>query len=352
MEFTLRVVFEGVFAFVPDEPFFTWGADGEPVEGKPKKVWVLVPDLVAPDLADWDREKPPPDDKTQPDYRETHLPILSFEESQVRRADRGRISHLRADDRIVGSPMLFRLLDVEKLSITENDGDLKGGLNCDTRVPNKDHRVLPRKVDNEHRSLWWLPRIEEISKGHGRLRSGLNPDCPNFDIKKSGLAAILCLKAGSLFVDGFNQRGNKVVAWDFAAAKRGADHVVEPPDNVRTWRRAIGNRIVWEVKVQASRAYLHYGSSPNPEPPICLRRSFLGSSTVQLMLTNQEPERMLVSEVESAEGALRFDPDFQVLYDLAAPENCAHARRYPYSKDVNIGKFGRPCAGGAASGFA
>ncbi len=349
MAFTLRVVFEGILAYVPDKPFFERDEKGEPKPGSPTKVWVLVPRLLPPDLADWDRTAPPLD-PIEVHYRWPHVGLISVPRRFVKNKQAREFSR-RIADLSVTHLTLVRMLTNDLIRFVEKNGSLSGKLQCNLTVPTTPaHRELPGPNLQEQQSLWWLPRLADIAPEFATLKPVNDPGKPGFKFKPSDLSAAICLEKGRLFVTDWNRKGK--FKWEFTEAKRNGTKV--DPCGPRMWNRAIARQLVWEVEISGSSVDLQLGDDTEIPPPLRLRPTIFSPGPVELSVTCMEPEVSLLSKSQHkpfeailAKHFGRFDPDFQVFYDLAKPPLTPKPRRYPYDRFKDIGLDGKPCAGGS-----
>jgi hypothetical protein len=346
MSFKLRMEFRGVLAWVPDSPFFEKDGAGQPISGEPKNVWVLVPDLLEPELADWDRSSP---GHSKPDIRKTHLALLSVAEKYVVPADRDRFpkAMIRGKGGKGEKFLLLPLLNLrlsfpflEKLSVDSFVPELE--------VPVAERRdiIMAASTPKEKQSLWWLPRLEDISSDFSYARRSLSPDNKNADLKKIGLTATLLIDRGRLLVEEFNAKG----IWKFCSAVRSGDQVV-PGENDRVWGHVIGVKVVWEVMIDDGAIDLQCKFKDDSQFTVRLNPPSQSEQEVTLTISNREPEfEFLPEPKKSSEN--KFDPDFQVFYDLAEnTQQEATPRRFPLDDGPIIGLDGKPCAGGVYRGF-
>lgn len=346
MAFTLRVIFDGVFAFVPNEPFFekcgdTWEA------GEASQTWVLAPDLRQPDLADWDRSCTP----ERPHFRSSHLATLStspaFVTSKDKNAfDRRLASHDGSRKRLV------KVLQRGHLSFSQNGTVLGGGLTPNVTVPRTDHQIdpdTPGTTEAERHSIWWLPRLAEVAPDYAHAAPSLKPSLEEPNPKPKALAFTMSLNAGTLAVTDHNRQKEDIRTWRFSKAKRNGASV-EPGEEKpqQKWKRAIGNIVTWTTRIQSSYVELTIRENVASRtiklwPPFCGRRE------VVLRLRNREPEHLFTREGKSL---INFDVDFQTFYSMGQPSCETPTRRYPFFPGAPIGDSDKPCAGGTFQGFA
>lgn len=344
MAFTLRVVFEGVFAFVPDKPFFVKNDDGTWKSGDASQVWVLAPDLRRPDLADWDRAS----GYAKPDFRPSHFTIVSAAPKHIQDKSEGLFDRLIAthdgDDK-----ELLKILKGAHLEFRQGDKPLDGGLKPNVTVPRSGYQTkptIPGVKPEEVSSLWWLPRLAEIAPDYAYARELLKPTASTNPAPEE-LAAVLSLNSGTLSIVRHNGGGDTL--WNFTKVVRTGSKVIADEDAAhQTWKRAIGNQLAWDTFIEADHVELRIRFPDADLPPIKLWPPFRGAREVVLFVRNREPELTLIREEESG---IEFDPDFQVFYQLGAPTAGSPTRRYPFDPDAASGVEDKPCAGGGYQGF-
>lgn len=352
MAFKLRVVFEGVFAFVPDTPFFVKNGDGTWKSGNTKQVWVLAPDLRKPDLADWDRES----HYVSPDFRSSHFAIASVAPKCVKRKSRSLFKRQIASHNGGGKELVLAFKGVH-LGFKQADKPLGGDFRPNVTVPHPDHQTSPTGLGTtakEWASLWWLPRIGEIAPDYSYARKSLRPSCGKNPAPRE-LAAVLSIDSGTLSIGKHNGQPDAANIWTFTKVARKGDGVVKPDECFETWNRAIGNQVVWETTVDESRLELQATFPTGRKTQIKLAPPFF-SRVVEIFLRNREPEFVLFPKERGAlplngEDRVVFDADFQEFFKLGLAAAEPPTRRYPYDKSAGAGTDDKPCASGSYQGF-
>jgi hypothetical protein len=246
--FTLRLVFEGVCALVPDSPFFEDDC-GTPVPGTPSSVTVLLPDLRSPRIAAWEEESPvwplPPGEKIS--YCPPHAPVLLLSPGDIRRRDRGFIIAGRFEDPVTLGPRLVHILGQESVSLNFPKWPR---LTFESQIATKN---VPTPGTDDS-SLWWIPRMSELSPDHQWCYKKLLTDQPG-QFGKHKIAARLRLEGGHLAVVDFNQQGKAV--WTFGDVSRDQHGGLnETPYN--DWKRAIGNVLSCTIQVPGPAVELEF----------------------------------------------------------------------------------------------
>lgn len=341
MPFTLRVIFEGVCAFVPSEPLFR---NPRPTEHL-RQMNVLLPDLRLPEVAYWDREHHGP----SVFWRAPHLAFLDVEwESLSSKTDaRIDLDWLERSSRRKRAAFFF---DQRRLRV-------EGGAGEPLHVEQIRCRGAVPATPEEQRSLWWLPRMSEIAPPFewfpGDALRADRGDLP-------GLAGSVQILEGRIYVQDYNRRrdNDEIQPWSFGPVARDAEgELVLPPEDRAAWNRAIGNRIVWELAIEES-ATFKLTDTEGRERSIVVRPP-VGSdgAPIEVRVANAEPEVGLLG-ASPLFGALLEplpDPDFQVYYRLASGEvepAEAHGWAVPLAPSNLFGQHEKPCSPALFSGFA
>lgn len=353
MSFKLKVIFDGVFAFVPNRPLFDkeTGVD-EPAD----QVWVLAPNLSRPDLADWDRKS----NYSKPDFRPSHLTVLSVAPKNVPNKWR-EVFHRRVAAQDGAGKELVRIVSGAFLEFLENGEPLGGGLLPNVSVPDSDRRTDPRASGitvEEKNSLWWVPRLSEVAPDYSSVREGLRPEeGKSFNPAPDELTAVLSLNSGTLNTKEHHLGG--LSTWAFTQIRRNdsGSLLAEKPD-AQKWNRAIGNKLIWETPIESNHVDLKVSFKQDGSYKVRLRPTFCRPREVVIFLRNKEPglilkpkESQVLTETESREG-IDPDSDFQAFFQLAAKSDSLRTRRYPCLKKPPTGVSDKPCASAFFQGFA
>lgn len=339
MSFTLRVVFDGVCAFVPaPEPFFSYTSGKW--EAKPvKSIAVLLPNLQSAALASYKFQG-------RSFFREPHFPLLTFpieslQGGTTRRVDLVAREPGRRDE--VGVCLLNR----EQIRF-KCDTQYRKDLSFEGWVPSTVTQEKPTEGKPEEvRSLWWLPRVDELTVGkHGRPRKDLSPD--HLAGFPDDLAARVETAGGQLSVANFNRgRTGLPIPWRFA-----------PPDDAASagvWQRAIGNSLALEFFDIGEKVVLEMRRLGNEvhdaelvlAPPIGAR-----NPVVEVRISNMELERLL-GRTDVGRGSF-LDPDFQAFYQAISIGPVDLGKQpipNPAGKYLFLGIRDKPCSPSAYNPF-
>lgn len=338
--FTLRLVVEGVCTWVPDHAFFEQRG-GKPVPGKPTSVTVLLPDRRATKIADWEEQSPywPVD---SPCYSPPHAPVLILSPGDIHDTSQTFIDGKFTD--LTGPrphPRVVHLLDNQELSL---GGFEWPPLTFEGQIPCPPSSALPTQgVDD--RSLWWVPRMSEISPHHQWCKNSLLKAPPK-KFPQKGIAARLHLPGGHLSVARFNYDGT--VYWRYGEVTRDEDGTLHTPTSGWKWNKAIGNVLHCDIHVLATELRLELqGASVKYE--VTLRPHRRGGR-VEMTIANAELENVVLklsSDTVWANPPLP-DVDFQSFYPFTTG-----GRRAPWVVPVERSEPGvgeKPCSGLALSG--
>lgn len=324
MSFTLRVVFEGVCAFVPDIPIFDQNEVGDWIAAQPNSMTVLLPDLREPAEASYST----PQKRV---FRHSHFPVLEFDNDLLDVAKSTRsVHHLR---KVGGTTRGYCLLDKEEIFLPS-----AGGFSVDHTIP-ADHKV-PSKKDME--SLWWVPRLRAIStnQGYWKVQKTKNPS-PNVDLPKAIVAA-LKLAHGALRVIDFNQDATgKLQNWRFALPLKSGPGA---------WNRPIGTALALDLNVSTPEVAIELQVRKEGGVEARTRLVFcpaVPQAVVTLRVLNVEIEKLFFPAGSFAvEGSP--DPDFEAFYNLTVDPTPGPV------PDLGAGQVGdetKPCAPKLAQGF-
>lgn len=339
MAFTLRVVFEGICAFVPSQPLFKSHRPTETID----QMSVLLPDLRLPERAYWDREVESP----APFWRAPHLAYLDVEREFVATGTDARFDHDWLDQASRHRRVAF-FLDRHRVRV---EGGLGEPLHVDQLRCSGPRPQNPK----EFRSLWWLPRLSEIAPDFEWLQG--DPGCCERG-ELPGLAGSIVIQEGRLATREFN-RGldDEIQSWPFGDVKRDTDgDLVIPPEDRAKWKRAIGNQIVWELGIEEAARFVLVDES-NAERTVVVRPPLgAGRAPIEVRISNKEPEVGLLG-ASPFFGALREklpDPDFQVFYRLGGGGEAPTGEErwaVPLAPDNVHGQHEKPCSPALFSGF-
>jgi hypothetical protein len=341
--FTLRLVFEGICAYVPDEPFFYRDDEGISHPGNPSRCTVLLPDASITGIADWEIFLPIDD----PCLRAAHAPILSFNPGDV--ADsKGLSIQGYFNDPLTGEIRAVHVLRREALTFATSSGEWEG-LSFEQKIPKYQPQPLPGRSSKLRRSLWWLPRMSEISPHHEFCNEDLLTAPPG-DFKKLGLASRITVPGGRLSTLALNQDG--AVYWNFAPVARDPDtkEIKVPSPGDLTWKRAIGNRILCAIRVSGPEVELKLVRKGGRKASATLRPGIPGKA-IEVRIANAELDALMLKPRSLPLATRLPDADFQALYPLTA---VAYQNPLPAPFDSSTGKQpgigAKPCSGVAFSG--
>jgi hypothetical protein len=345
--FNLRLLFEGVCAWVPDQPFFKEDADGAYAPGKPTMVTVLLPDRRRMRLADWEMRG---DSKRvdRPSHMAAHTPVFTVWAKDVagNKPPQGWTDATLIDPG-TGRQRLLHVLDNQLISLRL---DPWPKLRFVDDIPHDQGQKLPKKDD---RSLWWMPRMSEISPPDQWCDPSYLGDLSPFDLKKMDIAARLELKGGALSVDSFNGL-KKPNWWSFGWAKRDRKGKLSTQKRGSlTWNKAIGNRIACDIEVPGSSIEIdfQFKNKKNDVFPLVLAPSEAGEA-VEVVIANAELEDLMLNAPPTrvwGQPSLP-DADFQAFYSLTRPAGSPRKTRRPGPVPIapngtEVGLTGeKPCA--------
>lgn len=334
MSYTFRVIFEGICGFVPDTPFFVQ-KDGKWEPGKPSEVSVLLPKCQVARAAPWK-------DAGVRVVREAHWPVLTVEASRLQATNAPRNPDLKWHGRIKVSingeevekeaDWATFLLDEEKVRFVLSD--CQSNLRVDTKIPT-DPTTPDERPGGDSGSLWWLPRLAEISPQDRKASSVLKP-APAQKVHDS-LAAAVEVTAGRLSVVDFNRdKYGNPRTWSFT-------HPTKWWSTKRYWKRPIGNTLALVLEQSATELKVEL------ERGQVLSFGLRGDSTepVQIFVSNMEvDDRLLQGRFR---GSRDRDPDFQELYRLSS--SGSEVGPVPNAKAEPAGPRVDPCSPGGFDGW-
>lgn len=335
MSYTFRVIFEGICAFVPDEPLFQV-KDGTWEPGNPlKEITVLLPNCRKSLAAPWK-------DAGVRVVREPHWAVATVEACKLklpanseRKPDLkwyGTIK-VRINGKVVektGEWASF-LLDREKVRFVPS-----------VPVPLTVDREIPAKPDTpnelpggDSQSLWWLPQLAVISP---RDREADRKFQPTGRVHQD-LSGAVEIKSGALSVVDFNRDDSKEPqpqTWVFR-------HPTHWWNLAKRWNRPIGNvsALTFEGQTKPLRVELEGRQKLSFEVE--------GDSTgpVQIFLSNMEADDRLLG-TPFKRTRVR-DPDFLEFYRLSS--SGSGLGPVPKKKASPAGPKIDPCSPGAYDGW-
>lgn len=341
MAFTLKVVFEGVCAFVPSETLFRNARTTERIE----QMSVMLPDLRLPELAYWDREA-----QAAPSafWRAPHLAFLDLEWDVISSNTDAKID-LDWRDLATRRDRAAFFFNQRRLRVEGGTGDplYVHQLRCSGKEPEN---------EEEKQSLWWVPRMSEIAPPfewfQGDTERADRGELP-------GVAGSIQIREGRLYVSDYNRRldDRKIQHWSFGPVTRGTNGaLVVPPTGHGAWNRAIGNRVVWELAIADSARFVFTDGAGNDRMLVVRPPAGADGAPIEVRIGNVEPEVGLLGSAPFF-GALAEplpDPDFQVYYRLSgsglAPAE-GESWVVPLAPSTAFGQNEKPCAPALFSGF-
>lgn len=351
--FDLRILFEGLCGFVPDEPFFVRDTNESYRAGTPSKLSVLLPDARVPGIGDWETGMPLNQLVGPIAFRSSHAPVLSLRPFDVA-AVRGLDLAGMVEDPVTGEARLVHVLDREEVTFTQDGGDWPR-LGFTSAIPDQQDMPLPPKEQDVaqdpslyplRHSLWWLPRMAEIAAHHAWADQDL------LDLSPSGfqarrLAARVIVPGGHLSIEQFNSDGTAY--WNFGVAARDGKGVYQrPPAATWTWKRAIGTVIQCKVRVPGDEVNIELYNYDKAHSSVTLRpRS--ENNDVEVAVLNAELESFVIKVDAPWADQYLPDPEFQTLYTLSAAEKAA-PRPVPVNTKIEAGTAYKPCSGGLFDG--
>jgi len=341
--FTLRLLFEGICAFVPDQPFFYRDGQGKPQVGKPSSLAVLLPDARIAGIADWETQAPWSVEK--PCYRASHVPLLSLNPGNVAGSS-GMLVHGFFNDPRTGEMRVLHVLDNEALTFESGTAQWPR-LSFESTIPDPE-KPLPGDCPQLRRSLWWLPRLSEISPPHEWCDAGLLTASPK-QFPDLGVACRIDLPGGHLSTAAFNKDGTE--SWEYGPLTRGAGGKLQyPPDELRVWRKAIGNEILCEIEIPDTEVVLNLEDDNGNKASATLRPG-AGRKVVEVRIANAELDAVVLRPESLPAATPLPDADFQAFYPFAtASETKPWPAPLSSSSSIQPGIHEKPCSGSAFSG--
>ena len=340
--FTLRLVFEGICAFVPDSPFFYRDGQGKSQAGNPSSLAVLLPDVRSAGIANWETQ--PAGKVEDPCYRASHAPLLSLNPGNVAGSS-GMLVHGFFNDPQTGEMRVLHVLDNEAL--TFGDGtSVWPQLSFESTIPDPETLPLPGTCPQLRSSLWWLPRLSEISPAHQWCDARLLT-APPAKFKELGVACRIDVPGGHLSTAAFNKDGTEF--WNYGSVTRGADGKLQyPPDDLQVWRKAIGNEILCEIEIPDTEVVLNLVNKGGASASATLRPGADG--IVEVRIANAELDAVILRPESLPSATPLPDADFQAFYPFATASETTPWPAPLFSSDPRPGIHAKPCSGGAFSG--
>jgi hypothetical protein len=304
--FTLRLVLEGLCALVPDRPFFE--KEGKKiVPGSPSSVTLFLPEARSPRLGDWEEMSPYwPVSTPAASYGPPHAPVFIVSPHDIRSADTDFAVDCRFTDPLTSKPQQLHVLDNELVSF---NGFTWPSLSFEDQIPDPVTDPLPTPDVNDE-SLWWIPRMSEISQGHQWCSKKLLRLKPK-NFYANHIAARLQLQGGHLSVTDFNHKGEAY--WTFGKVWRTADGKLQK--GLSKWQRAIGNVLACEIPIQAAEVKVSFESA-DKQTTLTLGPRRPGG-TVEVKMANAELENLVLTAPSPPwVRPLLPDVDFQSYYRL------------------------------------
>lgn len=320
MSYTLRLIFEGVCAFVPDKPFFTNGLPGQPTS-----MSVLIPDLRRAQVGATKR------------MRDAHFPVLSFELENLVRAKSTRFVDLVFREDLAKNEHGLCILRNEVVTVDSIEGRPQNFQFAST-VP---LGQVPANMA-ELSSVFWLPRIAEIQPGYEKAMRPLNPK--RFKLVPPELIGAVQIDRGFFRCLGFNRddSGDPRI-WRFA----------KDDDGAGVWNRVVGNRFALELfDLTMPVSLLLDARTIDPQPTQLTFFPRQNESLVEVEVSNLEPEQIFADSGLHIEASP--DPDFEEFYGRISSNRNPTPPVIPNLKrrQSGLGDVRKPCAPAAFSGFA
>jgi hypothetical protein len=320
MAFTFRIIFSGLCAFIPDEPF----GGHRP----PRSMLVLLPNALEPRLL-----KPPEGDnqsetEKKPVILPPHFPLLLAQSKYLQASQHPQDSFIKEKNgRLVVVPLVK-----EDISIWPDGREPRlGGLHLiDGHITDPHH---PSPEEEEY--LFWLTKVDDILGGgqhriHPRLLGPLGPD-------EKEVVARLRLGIGRLRVHKLSK-----TPWQYL------------PLGVPIKDPGAGKRVAtelsfeFEAEEKVKLVFRSFGSStplklifaPAPNEP---------NEDVEIEVRNLEPDRFLEMPAGVLNPAPEVDPDFSIYYDLLDGYSDGYGYPRPVPRRVPpasgpIAGDGKPCS--------
>jgi hypothetical protein len=345
--FTLRLVFEGICAFVPDTPFFYRDGQGKPQAGEPSSLAVLLPDVRSADIADWETYPAPM--VTNPCYRASHAPLLSLNPGNVAGSD-GMLVDGFFNDPLTGEMRVLHVLDHEAMTFA-TDGSKWPRLSFESTIPDPDTQPLPGTCPQLRRSLWWLPRLSEISPPHQYCDKRLLTASPR-EFPALGLACRIDIPGGHLSIAAFNKDGTQ--SWNYTSVTRKADGTLEfPPPEKWVWLKAIGNEIRCEIEIADTEVVLNLEDpdAGDGDKASATLRPAAGGKVVEVRIANAELDAVVLRPESLPPATPLPDADFQAFYPFTTGKETKPWPAPIFSSESDRPGFVlKPCSGAAFSG--
>jgi hypothetical protein len=296
-------------------------------------------------LADWEM-KPGLPPVAQPYHMPSHAPVFMVSPDSVQGAlpqgwQNGRFQD--PGDPTGNSPLLIHVLNNELITLGV---DYWPRLTFAKAIPAD--QAQPRPADGD-RSLWWIPRLSEISPDDQWCAPEFLTAAPE-EFEDLALAARLEIGGGALCVERFNGEDTPNV-WSFGVTDRSQDGDLMLQSTRLTWNRAVGNQIACSIEVPGPSIKISFLSGDLTSN--LLLRPEGADRTVQVTIANAELENVVMKPPDPVWAQpLLPDPDFQAFYSLAARQ-ANRPQPVPVQKNgqtVLSGIGSKTCAQAAFSG--
>jgi hypothetical protein len=374
MSYTLRVVFDGVCAYVPNKQFFfdeynkqkqeeekekhkkakdplaarCDKASTEPVHPAAyQQKWcaadqvdslsILLPDLRRPAKPSLPRGSR----LNFPAFREPHFPLLTFRLGDLREGTTRRVDLVARDiSEQDERGMLFLRQEQIRFSLKAENASCFSFAKWIPRNPFQPLPELDRPEQTE--SLWWLSDLARIVEGSSEATEAKSEVLPSYrgPFPKGLVARVECT-GGRLRTHDFNRNVDNIpLAWRFAR-----------PDDAwgeGSWNRALANSVALEffdvqseVKIELRRLanevvieHLVLAPAPGASRPV-----------LEISISNREPDLLFQEE---GFGRLTLpDLDFQPFYEKLSSFR-GNVSDLPIPHPARASFFGireKPCAG-------
>lgn len=316
MAFTVRVLFSGITAFVPDVPFGSSTPPRVMTVLFPNALRASLPSRLPRDVAELERRIVAP-----------HYPVLQFAEKNLRPSKnqlgffiREQLGQRRGVADVVGQDISI-LPDGRPLgegSITLIDGKVKD---------------LDKPTPQEREFLSWLKKMDDVVGVATRVKSDfLGPLVPD---DQERIVSRVRFSTGRL-------RTSDLSDEKFEFVEIGG----EVPAVVEGELLATQLALEFEAEEKVRLVFRSFGST-EPEKLVLGPSDDDPDEDVEIRLENLEPERLLGIDVEpEGRDGLIIDPDFAVYYDLLDGLRDRAPVRVPLFRDNGgpILGVGKPCS--------
>ncbi|HVF59147.1 MAG TPA: hypothetical protein VNJ70_04975 [Thermoanaerobaculia bacterium] len=351
MSYTFRVVFDGICAYVPELPFFTRPAAGDPWKAQVDPIPSLA--VLLPDLRRAGKASPDKPTLNLPKSRDPHFPLLTFRLDDLREGTTRRVDLVCRDisERDEQGLLFLRREQIRFEVDCENGKSFTFSKWLPDTLDKQNNHPKPASGQlRELQSLWWLPALDRIvdvdavpdaTKAKTTVLPSFYGPFPD------GLIARVECGGGHLRTHDFNRgTDGSPVVWRFAKP--------EKPDEEGVWNRAIANSLALEfydvrnaVRIEIKRLandvvtrHLVLAPAPGASRPV-----------LEISISNREPE--LLFEEEGFGRLALPDMDFQAFYEKLSPVDPKKLPDLPVPYPARKAFFGireKPCAGAVMAG--